>query len=117
MALHDARDELDEVLDALLQAVPPERRDEMRAHLKAAHDPDTDLHQAPDPAPASASALAPIPAITPERVVQIADDLVRTALHMTTHEDSPSPQHKNSPSPCAQGEGRGEGRGRVLPHS
>ena len=111
MASHDARDELDEVLDALLQAVPPERRDEIRAHLRAAHDPDTDLHEAADraPASASASALAPIPSITPERVVQIADDLIRTAVQMTAPEDSPSPQHKNSPSPCAQGEGRGEG--------
>jgi hypothetical protein len=97
MASHSARDELDEVLDALLQAVPPQLREDVRAHLQAEHDPDPDNHaiahrlaitphddlpEAAGSPPSSISALTPFPAITPENLAPIARDLVRTVLRL-----------------------------------
>ncbi len=79
MGSHGAQDELDQVLDALLQAVPPEQRDTMRAHLQAAHvpgqdnhatdhrlavTPDNDGHEAAGSPSSSIPALAPLPSIT-----------------------------------------------------
>ena len=109
MGSHGARDDLDQVLDALLQAVPPEQRDTMRAHLRAAHDPgqDTDSHATahrlavtphhagPEAAgaPSSAiSALAPYPAITPENLAPIVADLVRTVLRRPPPGTSATPR-------------------------
>ncbi len=120
MGSHGARDELDEVLDALLQAVPPEQREEMRAQLQAAHDPGLDnhaiahrlamtprddLHEAAGAPPTSISALAPFPSITPENIAQIAQDLVRTVLRL------PPPI---TSAPGAEGRLPSEGRAREV---
>jgi hypothetical protein len=118
MASHGARDELDEVLDALLQAVPPQQREEVRAHLQAAHDPDPanhaiahrlatiphdDVHEAAASPPSSISAVTPFPPITPENIGQIAQDLVRTVLRL------PAPITSAAPS----GEDQEPSEGRV----
>src|SRR5215218_8944332 len=93
MASHGPRDELDEVLDALLRAVPPQQQEEVRVQLQATHDPGPDnqaiahrlaltphddLHEAAGAPPSSISALDPVPSITPENIAQIVDDLVHT---------------------------------------
>src|SRR5829696_4208489 len=77
-----AADELDAVLDAVLAAIPPERRDEMRTLLRAtrhqrppkhavnlAHAPTPDADPGDDerPAPLPAPARTPLPPLTPER--------------------------------------------------
>src|SRR5687768_154508 len=97
MASHSARDDLDAGLDALLRAVPPEQREEVRAHLQTAHDPALGthaiahrlaltppdaVHAAAGYSPSAISALAPVPALTPEHLAQIARDLVRTVLRL-----------------------------------
>ena len=105
-----ATDELDEVLDAVLAAIPPERRDEMRTLLRAARHqrprkPAVNLGHAPTPdedsrrrrahRPTSGPARAPLPPLTPERAARIADDVIRAALR--TAGVPPA-----LPSPCAQ---------------
>ena len=82
--------ELDEVLDAVVQAIPPERRDEMRTLLRAARNrrppkpavghpsaitPDEDAGIDELTAPPPEPAHAPLPPLTPERAARIADML------------------------------------------
>jgi hypothetical protein len=82
--------ELDEVLDTVLQAIPPERRDEMRTLLRAARNrrppkpavghpsaitPDEDAGTDERTAPLPEPAHAPLPPLTPERAARIADML------------------------------------------
>src|SRR5215207_3429585 len=91
-----AADELDAVLDAVLQAIPPERRDEMRTLLRAARHkrprkavanlghaltPDDDSGHDERTARPPEPPHAPLPPLTPEHAARIADDVIRTALH------------------------------------
>jgi hypothetical protein len=85
MASRDAQDELDEVLDAILQAIPPERHHELRALLRTSRRrPRTRSANDPPPAtpdePASADETTPAhpspppssPPLTPEPAPRIA---------------------------------------------
>jgi hypothetical protein len=107
MAVHGPRDELDAVLDALLEAIPPALREDVRAELQAMHDPgpDTDalahrpamtprdhLHESAGSPPASLSAADPYPPITPDNIDHIARDLVSTVLRL------PAPSTSTAPS-------------------
>ena len=92
MASHGARDELDEVLDAILHAIPPEHHAEMRALLHASRKRRPRKQAAashPIPAPDDAasdnedppvSPPTPLPPITLERATRIPDDIILAAM-------------------------------------
>ena len=118
--------ELDEVLDALVQAIPPERHGELRAVLReslartslrlatprppAARDevaPDSDTESPPDQSPPAPASLT-----TRERAARIADDIIRAAAGRATKPPTTSPLTlRIGPGTAAGGEGRKSGPG------
>jgi hypothetical protein len=96
-----AIDELDAVLDAVLAAIPPERRDEMRTLLRAtrhqrlpkhavnlgdAPTPDADPGPAEHTAPLPAPARTPLSPLTPEHATRTADAPVNSPLSRRSRE-------------------------------
>jgi putative DNA primase/helicase len=104
MGSRGADNGLDEVLDAFLRSMPPDRKEEMRTLLRAAqqrnprkHPVDRRLALTPDheatndesSASPHESPHAPLPAISPERAAQIAGDIILAATRVAAAPPTP----------------------------